>query len=352
MDVAARQEGFVSLLAPTGKPLSGPERLLQMHLSMAGERVLAASVQLNVFSHVANGKRTAPEIASAAQASERGMRMLLDALVGFGLLSKTEGLYALGPEAARYLVRESPEYMGAILEGDHLWSAWSHLVDAIRSGKPVRSATNQAEAEKFFPVLVRTLHISNSEPARRLASVLASPGAERGLRVLDIGCGSAVWSIAVAKADSLARVTAFDYEKVLDTTREFVAREGVGKQFDFLAGDLRTFEFQPAGYDLVILGNIVHGESPKASRDLFARIHRALSGGGRLAIIDMLPNDERTGPPFPLFFALNMLVNTDEGSTYTLAEYRAWLTATGFAEVETADVGLHSPAIVATKANV
>ena len=66
-------------------------------------------------------------------------------------------------------------------------------------------------------------------------------------------------------------------------------------------------------------------------------------------MIDMVPNDERTGPPFPVIFALNMLVHTAEGDTYTLAEYRAWLQEAGFAKVETADIGSHSPLIVASK---
>jgi ubiquinone/menaquinone biosynthesis C-methylase UbiE len=195
---------------------------------------------------------------------------------------------------------------------------------------------------------VRTLHISNSEPAQKLAVQLVA-GSEGGLRVLDIGCGSAVWSIAVAKADPKARITAFDYPKVLESTRQFVEREGVVGRAEYMAGDLRVAQFPERGYDLAILGNIVHGEDEPTSRDLFARIHRALDAGGRLAIIDMIPNDERTGPPFPLLFALNMLVNTDQGDTYTLTQYREWLTAAGFTHVETLDIGSHSPAIVATK---
>lgn len=339
----------MSHLTPTANPLPGPERLQQMHFSFAAERILAAALQLRIFSLIFLGSHTAGEIAAAAGASERGTRMLLDALVGLELLSKNANRYDLSADAARYLVRESPEYMGAVMESDQLWSAWGRLAECVRTGTPARAAGNQAEAEKFFPVLVRTLHITNGGPARRLASHLVPPGTKPGLRVLDIGCGSAVWSIAVAKLDPLVRVTAFDFEKVLDTTREFVAREGMRSCYEFLPGDLRSAEFPAGRYDLAILGNIVHGENETTSRNLFTRIHRALVSGGRLAIIDMIPNDERNGPPFPLFFALNMLVNTEEGGTYTLAEYRDWLAAAGFGRVDTFDIASHSPAIVATK---
>lgn len=332
-----------------GRPLTGPQRLQQMHFSFAAERVLSASLQLNLFSPIAAGKRTAEEIAAAAGASVRGTRMLLDALAGFELLTKGEGRYELSPDAARYLVRESPEYLGTFFASDNLWNAWGRLTDAVRDGKPTLSSSRQEVAEDFFPVLVRTLHITNSEPARHLAAQLVKTAGKRGLRVLDIGCGSGVWSIAVAKADPEARITAFDYPKVLDTTREFIDREGVGGRAEFLPGNLREAEFPERQFDLAILGNIVHGESEESARELFARIYRALDAGGRLAIIDMIPNDERTGPLFPLLFALNMLVNTDGGGTYTLAEYRDWLAGAGFVRVETVDIESHSPAILATK---
>ncbi len=338
--------------APTPGPqqLSGPQRLQQMHFSFATERVLAASVRLDVFSHIASGKHSVAEIAAAASSSERGTRMLLDALAAFDLLAKEDGRYDLTPDAARYLVRGSPEFLGAFLESDTLWEAWGHLADIIREGKPQRSFSQQEVAEDFFPVLIRSLHITNSAPAARLAEQIAATGAKPGLRVLDIGCGSAVWSIAIAKAHPAAHVTAFDYPKVLETTREFTKRENIADRYDYLAGDLRVAEFPQGRYDLAILGNIVHGEGEPVARDLFQRIHRALAPGGRLAILDMIPNDERTGPLFPLLFALNMLVGTDDGDTYTMAEYRDWLTGAGFERIETLDIASHSPAIVATKA--
>ncbi len=329
--------------------MSGPERLQQMHFSFAAERVLSTSLKFDVYSHIAAGRKTAAEIAAAAGSSERGMRMLLDAAAALELLAKREGRYELSPDSARYLVRESPDYMGTFLAADSLWDAWGHLADAVREGKSQHSASQQEVAEDFFPVLIRTLHITNSEPARRMAAQLVA-GAKKGLRVLDIGCGSAVWSIAIAKADPAARITAFDYPKVLETTRQFAEREGVADRTEYIAGDLRVAKFPERSYDLAILGNIVHGEGEASTRDLFARIHRALDSGGRLAIADMIPNDERTGPPFPLLFALNMLVHTDQGDTYTLPQYREWLTAAGFARVETIDIGSHSPVIVATKA--
>lgn len=332
------------------RPRSGVDRIQEISFSFGPQRILTAGLQLGVFSIIAGGRNSAAAIAEAAGASPRGMAMLLDALVGIELLTKSASAYELTPDSARYLVRESADYAGALLESDMQWEAWGHLADSVSSGKPWRSASESEHAQKFFPILIRTLHVTNRDLAHRLAAALVPHGSRHGLRVLDIGCGSAVWSIAIAELDPQAQVTALDFPVVLESTREFLAREGVLDQYEFLPGNFHSAEFESSRYDLVVLGNIVHGESPEQARELFRRIQHALEPGGRLAIIDMLPNDDRTGPPFPLMFALTMLLNTDDGGTYTLAEYRAWLNDARFAQVETVEIGSHSPVIVATKA--
>ncbi len=68
-----------------------------------------------------------------------------------------------------------------------------------------------------------------------------------------------------------------------------------------------------ARFDRSILGNIGHSQGENASQALLRRLHRATRSGGLLAICDMVPNDERTGPIYPLLFALHMLVDTTAG---------------------------------------
>ncbi|MGH9689907.1 MAG: methyltransferase [Candidatus Acidiferrales bacterium] len=316
-----------------------PLPLAQMAFSFAPARILLTAVQLGVFSHIADGARTAEEVARAAQASDRGTRMLLDALVGFKLLGKHNGAYSLSPLAAKFLVRESPDYMGAFWETDGLWEGWGHLTEAVRSGKPAHAVFELAEAEKFFSVLTRTLHVQNSLQAQRLAQAIGAGSAHRGMRVLDVGCGSGVWGIAVAEADPDARITAQDLPEVLGQTKKYLEKHGVIRQYDYLPGDMRQLEYPAGQYDLALLGHIVHGENEASARNLFGRLRAALKPGGRLAIIDMIPNDERTGPPFPLIFALNMFLHTENGGTYTFAEYTKWLTEAGFSRAEMQEIG-------------
>src|SRR5947209_1155607 len=325
------------------------EQLMQMNFSFAPARVLTTALQLGVFSHLAAGRTTVAEVAGAAESSERGTRMILDALVGFQLLTKSGERYELTPHARQYLVRESADYVGGMTESGALLEAWSHLTDCVRTGEPFRKVEGQAEAENFFPMLVRTLHIVNREPAQRTAEALGAGRDSKGLRVLDVACGSGIWGISFAEADTEARVTAQDFSGVLPTTREYVRRHGLKERFDYLPGDLKEVDFGEARYDLAILGNIVHSEGEQSSRDLFRRLNYALRPGGRIVVIDMIPNDARTAPPYALVFAINMLINTETGDTYTLAEYTRWLNDAGFPRVETADIGSHSPAVIGHK---
>ena len=322
------------------------EQLMQMNFSFAPARILTTALQLGVFSHLAAGHSTTADVARAADSSERGTRMLLDALVGFHLLSKDGDNYTLTPHARQYLVRESRDYVGWLAESGAMMDAWAQLTECVRTGRPLRRVESQEMAEEFFPKLVRTLHVVNREPARRTAAALGAGREAKGLRVLDVACGSGVWGIAFAEADREARVTAQDFPGVFPTTREYVERHGLAERFDYLPGDLKEVDFGEAQYDLALLGNIVHSEGEQSSRDLFRRLHRALRPGGRVVVIDMIPDDARTAPPYPLIFAINMLVNTELGDTYTLAEYTEWLNEAGFPRVETADIGSHSPAII------
>lgn len=323
-------------------------KLMQMGMSYFPSRVLSSAIQLQVFSNIKAGAKTAVEIARRSDASVRGMTMLLDALAGLQLLEKNRDLYKLSAESEQFLCKDSADYLGAMYENDRMWQDWGQLTECVRTGRPINRLESQQDAEEFFPVLIKSLHIMNRGPAAMMTKALGVSN-KKGNRVLDVGCGSAVWSLAVADADREARVTAQDYPGVLEHTRRFVKQHEMSSRYEYLAGDMKTVDFGKNKFDLAILGNIVHSEGERSSRDLFQRLHAALVPGGKLVVIDMIPNNERSAPPFPLFFALTMLLGTSEGSTYTVAEYTEWLKTAGFAQVDTADIRSHSPLVIAKK---
>jgi 2-polyprenyl-3-methyl-5-hydroxy-6-metoxy-1,4-benzoquinol methylase len=277
--------------------------------------------------------------------------MLADALCALGILTKTDGRYRL-PEATRaYLMRSSPDYVGGLIENEHYWEAWSRLADAVKSGRPVHSVEQKERAEEFFPTLIRSLHVFNRERAQRLADRMGAGRTRRGVRILDVACGSAVWSIPFAEADPEARVTAQDFPRVLEETKRYAERHSVAGRFEYLPGDLNEVAFGTNQFDIAILGNIVHSEGEASSRRLFRKLHQALRADGQLIIIDFVPNEDRTAPVPAVLFALNMLIHTEAGDVYTLSEYRRWLNEAGFAAVETIELAedFPAPAIIASK---
>jgi SAM-dependent methyltransferase len=324
------------------------KKFLDTNFSFVPARVLCAALELGVFSALDPAGSTAAEVAERIGASLRGVRMLLDALVTLEFLQKEGEHYLSPPETWRYLRRESPEYVGTMVEKNDLWERWTSLSQAVRTGKPPELVEQQEKAEEFFPRLIQSLHILHREPAERLAESLRQPSGRIATEVLDVGCGSAVWSLAILEQDPLARATLNDFPGVLEHTRRYVEeRPGLKERVSYLPGNLKEVDFGQGRYELAILGNIIHSEGEASSRSLLARLRKAILPQGRVVILDMIPNEERTGPPFPVFFALNMLVHTEQGDTFPLGTYRQWLVEAGFPKVETIDIDWHSPAIVA-----
>jgi SAM-dependent methyltransferase len=128
-----------------------------------------------------------------------------------------------------------------------------------------------------------------------------------------------------------------------------IERERLSDRFIFRPGDLRQMDFGESCFDVIVLGHICHGEGAERTQDLIERGYRALRSGGQILIAEFVPDDDRRGPLMPLLFALHMLVLTDNGDAFTLAEYTKWLVHAGFGDVRTVAAPAPSPLILATK---
>jgi cyclopropane fatty-acyl-phospholipid synthase-like methyltransferase len=157
-----------------------------------------------------------------------------------------------------------------------------------------------------------------------------------------------VWGIGLAQRSPQVRVTAMDWAGVLDVTRKMAARHGVADRFTFVAGDMRSADFG-TGYNVATIGHILHGEGEAHSRSLLKKTHDALAPGGTVVVAEFLVNDERTGPPNGLIFAVNMLIGTDEGDTFSFHEIAGWLREAGFENPRTIDAPGPSPLILAQR---
>jgi ubiquinone/menaquinone biosynthesis C-methylase UbiE len=326
------------------------QRILDMASGYEPALILEAAVRLGVFDVLDDQPLTLAEAVARTGASERGLRALLNSLVGLDLLVRYGERYALTDESAAYLVSNKPTYQGRMCKhvSRHLLPRWMKLTEVVQTGVPAQAVNEQADGGAYFREFVADIFPMSYDAARALAAELDLSRATTPVRVLDLAAGSGVWGVALAQASPLVTVTAVDWPAVLPVTRRTAAEYGVTNRFHFVEGDVLTTPLG-TGHHVATLGHILHSEGEPRSRDLLRRVFDALAPGGTVVIAEFVADDDRTGPPFAVIFAVTMLVNTDAGDTFTYGEMSAWLREAGFTNVRQLDAPGPSPLILATK---
>ena len=328
-----------------------PERLQQLGFGYAPPLIISAAVNNRVFDALDGGAKTVEQLQKETGASARGLRAIMDALVGMELLKKDrQWKYSLTPESQAFLISEKPGtlagFFGSVLP--ILASRWLRLTDIVRDGRPPVAVNQETEGTEFFSQLVETIVPMSYPGAQKLADHLKVANAKEQVRVIDLAAGSGIWGIAVAQKSPQVRVTAVDWAGMIPTTKRITKKFGVRDRFDFIEGDLSEANFG-TGYDVATLGHILHSEGEERSRQLLKKTLRALKSGGTIAIAEWLVNDNRTKPLPSLMFSVQMLVNTEKGDTFSFNEIKKWLEDAGFKRVRRLQAPGPSPLILATK---
>ena len=309
-----------------------PDELMGIARAFQDSRILLSAVELDVFTIVARAEpaASAAAIARAMSTDPRASEALLNALVALGLLTKTDGAFFDTPVAKRFLVAGSKDDASMALRHSlSLWPRGSTLTEVVRTGRPVASTEMAGLGQDWTKPFIAAMH---RNAALRAPLVVRAVGAAEVKRLLDVGGGSAAYSIAFAQANPDLSAEVFDLQSVLPLAEQNIATAGLSGRVRLRAGDLRRDEFGQ-GYDLVLLSAICHMLDPAENKDLLARVQRSLVSGGRVVIQDHVMKPDKTAPRAGALFAINMLVGTPGGSTYSEAEYAAWLEQAGFKEV-------------------
>jgi 3-hydroxy-5-methyl-1-naphthoate 3-O-methyltransferase len=207
---------------------------------------------------------------------------------------------------------------------------------------------HETEGTEFFSQLVETIIPMSYPSAQKLADHLKVANSKEKVRVIALAAGSGIWGIALSQKSPRVRTTAVDWAGMIPTTKRITEKFGVRDRFDFIEGDLSEANFG-SGYDVATLGHILHSEGEQRSRQLLKKTFRALKSGGTIVIAEWLVNDNRTKPLPSLMFAVQMLVNTEKGSTFSFNEIKNWLEDAGFRKVRKLEAPGPSPLILATK---
>jgi predicted O-methyltransferase YrrM len=310
------------------------EAIMGLSRGFMESRVLLTGAELDLFTLTATAPLTAEQIDARIGADRRALTIVLDALAAMGLLIKQNGAYQTEPSAARLLAADSPDSLLPIIQHNiDLWERWGRL-----TGKVAGPRTTDWSMRAF----IGAMHAIARPLAAHIAKLVDLAGARR---LLDVGGGSGSYTLAFLEAAPRMQATIFDRPEVIEMARERVGAAGMLERVTLVAGD---FEHDPlpAGHDLALVSAIIHQNSPVENGAMFRKIFAALDPGGRVVVRDHVLSPDRTQPRSGALFAVNMLVGTEDGNSYTEAEIRDALTGAGFVGVRLIHPDRHMDGLV------
>jgi predicted O-methyltransferase YrrM len=290
-----------------------PGTLLETAGSYWASCTLHAGIELDIFSIIGDGELMGDQVAEKLQADHRATSMLLNALAAMSLLVKRGEVYGNTPVGKEYLTKDSPQYLGHIIQHHHyLVESWSKLDQAVKAGQPVRHRAVISDDAKREAFLMGMFNIAMAM-APKVVNELDL--AERK-RLLDLGGGPGTYAIHFCKRYPKLKATVCD----LATTRPFaektIARFGLSDRIDFVELDYLS-QNVTGTYDVAWLSFILHGEGPDDCHMIVQKAVRALAPGGLIAIQEFVLENTMDGPLHPALFSLNMLLGTARGQSYS-----------------------------------
>jgi predicted O-methyltransferase YrrM len=319
--------GFPDDKSTTMTAFRTPEDFREVVYSFQRSRIILTGYELGIFTALDDEKKASIDVAALIGADARATDRLMNALVVCGLLIKENNLFMNDAFAAKYLVKGKMDYLAGFGHSANMWHTWSGLSDAVRTGHTVRTSNR---SEDWTETFIAAMH---ERASRQAPNVIAKLDINNVQRVLDVGGGSGAYSIAFAQAEKGLKAVVFDLPHVLPFTQQYINAAGLGETIkvqsgNYLSDDLGT------GYDMVFLSAIVHINSYVENADLIRRCALALNPGGQVVIQDHVMQDDRVSPPQGAFFALNMLVGTERGDTYTEKEMTEWMQQSGLSDFQ------------------
>jgi ubiquinone/menaquinone biosynthesis C-methylase UbiE len=309
-----------------------PTPLVLSFWGMGLARCLLAGVRLGVFEALAQGEKTAPELAGALGCDPAGIETLLNALNGFGYLQRRAGRFSNRKISRKWLLKTSPSSMhDAVVFFSDLWDRLGHLEGAVKTGRLelLHDRTEPDFWERYLRGLAAFARAAGGEVVRKV-KLAAAPK-----RLLDVGGGHGLYSAAFCRKYPGLEAEVLDLAPALEQGKRIVAEAGFADRVRYRAGDLRQDDWGE-GYDLVLIFNVIHNTPVSEAPEVLKRAFRALRPGGMLALMDSEHREHRgdvssTGGFNELFFFL-----VSGARAYPEELMRKWMKAAGFPQVRTA----------------
>lgn len=306
------------------------EMLMEEARGFMKSRVMLTAAELDLFTSIDEKPCTASGLAHKRGLDVRATTRILDCLSVMQLLAKSDDIYRVTDKGAFLSSHHRETVLPMVLHMKNLWQTWSGLTEVVRVGPGTQLEPGLKFSEKDWKSFVGAMHVA----ARALSIEIAETyDASQCKQLLDVGGASGTYTIAILRENSTMKAVIFDLEDVIPMAQERIRDEGFSDRVEFVAGDFYEDEL-PTGCDLALLSAIIHQNSPEENIHLYGKVFRALERGGTILIRDHIMNEDRTKPPAGVFFAINMLVNTRGGDTYSFREVKDGLESSGFLDVK------------------
>jgi hypothetical protein len=330
------------------------DRIMQTAMGFWASKTLMSAVELGIFDTLASGPLDATALRLRVRAHERGARDFFDALVALGLLQRDNaGLYTNSPEAARFLDRGKPSYIGGIIEmfNARLYGFWGSLTEALRTGEPQNEA--KTGGDLFANLYTDPVRL---EGFLRAMTGMTAPVADAlvgafpwktASSVVDVGSAQGCVPVRLALAHPHLTASGFDLPEVGSIFSRYVAAHDLSERVRFIPGDF--FQDSLPAADVQIMGMILHDWDLPTKKMLIGKAYASLPQGGSLIVCEMLIDDERRAHLPGLLMSLNMLIETRGGFDFSGADCIRWMRDAGFSDARVMPlVGAHS-AVIGTK---
>ena len=292
-------------------------------------RILLTAFELDVFTVIESGMNKSDQIADKLKTDPRATDRLLNALCVCDLLEKRGDSFFNLPGLGDLLNRESPHCMLSLSHTNRLWSTWGSLTQAVSEGGAPEQIMN-TKNEGDIKNLIEAMQERGAPQAKEIISLL---DLKEEIKLLDVGGGSGIFSVEFLKNHPGMRATILDFPYVVNLAKEYVNSENLNNRVSYIEGNYHEAEFGQ-NYDLILLSAVIHINSLEQNKKLISKCAGALKEEGVIIIKDFVMNEDRITPADGALFALNMLVNTERGDTYTESEIRQWLLNAGVKEIQ------------------
>ena len=319
-------------------PALAPDKILQIGLAFWSSKALLSAVELEVFTHLAQGPMSGSELALATGLDARSWRDFFDALVALGMLNRQNGLYSNTPEANLFLDKAKPTYIGGMLEmaNARLYHHWGSLTEGLRTGRPQNESKESGDGDTFDSLYAHPKRLRgflqamtgiSLGPARAIAQKFPW---KKYQTFADIGTAQGGLPTQVALAHEHVTGKGFDLPAVQEVFEEYVDSFGLSPRLSFHPGNF--FEDPLPEADVLVMGHILHDWDLEQKQMLLGKAVQALPKGGSLVVYESLIDDDRCQNAFGLLASLNMLIETPGGFDYTGADCCGWMKKAGFSE--------------------